>query len=253
MTTPNTNEQGKPTSPPAPTYYPIHPLANLFPRMTKDEYKRVLDSIRTNGQLQPITLFQSAVLDGRHRQDACEELGRDVAFTEFKGSYDDALKFVISQNLERRHLNPSQLGLIAAEIANLKKGANQHTKQDGSIDLASAAKIVGVSEKSAKRARDVLVNAAPEVVEKIRDGAVRVGAVTKDVLKLPKDKQLNAVTVEPVADANTACTNAENSLIKKLEALPLDEVEVRVPAMISKLRATVTKLAAKAEKKKEAA
>jgi ParB-like nuclease domain len=254
MTTPNTNEQGKPTSPSTPTYYSIHRFAELFPRMTPEEYKRFVEDIRANGQRQPVTLFQGAILDGRHRQDACKELGRDVAVTEFKGTHDEALKLVISLNVERRHLNESQRAVIAAEIAKLRKGANQYTKEDGSIELSSAATALGVGVASVKRARKVMNEAAPEVVEKIRQGAVRVGAVTKEVLKLPKDQQMKAIDAAKAdPDANTACTNAENNLIKKLEALPLEEVEVRVPALISKLRATVAKLATKAEKQKEAA
>ena len=254
MTTPITNEQGKPTSPPTPTYYPIHPLANLFPRMTEDEYKRVLDSIRANGQLQPISLFQGHVLDGRHRQDACKELGRDVAFTEFKGTHDDALKFVISQNVERRHLNPSQLGLIAAEIANLKKGANQHTKQDGSIDLSSAAAMLGVSPKSVQRAKNVLDKAAPDVVEKIRSGKVRVGAVTKKVLALPKEQQSKAIETEtPEPNASDKYDAAEAKLIEKLTALTLDQAEAAVPATNQKLRAAFAEMTKAAPAKKEAA
>ena len=60
--------------------YRTHPLADLFPAMPPAEYDALLDSIRANGQREPITLHRDGrILDGRHRERACEELGRPVA------------------------------------------------------------------------------------------------------------------------------------------------------------------------------
>jgi len=42
----------------------------------------------------------------------------------FKG--DNAAKDVISWNLHRRHLNESQRAMVAAKLANIKIGDNQH-------------------------------------------------------------------------------------------------------------------------------
>jgi hypothetical protein len=47
---------------------------------------------------------------------------------------------VISANIHRRHLEPSQLEAFAVELANLKRGDNQHTaaaKEDGPNGLTS--------------------------------------------------------------------------------------------------------------------
>jgi ParB-like chromosome segregation protein Spo0J len=166
--------------------YTIHPLANIFPRMSHDEFKALVDDIRVNGVRQPITLYLGQILDGRHRYDAAKEAGRELTdnkdFVELK-STDDPLKFVISQNVQRRHLNESQRAIIAAEIANLQKGANQHTIVGSSIDLSTAAKMLNVGEASVKRARKVFDKAAPEIVEQVRQGKTRVSAVSKTVLK----------------------------------------------------------------------
>jgi ParB-like chromosome segregation protein Spo0J len=97
MTTLTTNEQGKPTSPPTPKTYDFHLLANLFPLMTPEEFKVLVDDIRTSGLRQPIVLYQHMILDGRHRYNAAKEAKIELTekdFIEFTGN--DPLKFVIS-------------------------------------------------------------------------------------------------------------------------------------------------------------
>jgi hypothetical protein len=234
--------------------YGFHPLANTFPRMTKEEFKALVEDIRTNGLLQPIVLYQGAILDGRHRYEAAKEAKVELTerdFTEFTGI--DPLKFVISQNLHRRHLQESQRALIAAEIAKLRKGANQYTTEDGSIDrsITAAATMLNVSPKSVQRARNVLDNAAPEVVAKIRQGIVRVGAVTKKVLALPKDQQAKAIeTAKSEPNVSDKYDAAEEKLIERLKALPLNQAEDAAPATIRKLRAALEeKTEAEAKKK----
>ena len=42
-----------------------HPLATLFRMMTDDELESLKGSIRENGLLEPIRLYQGKILDGR--------------------------------------------------------------------------------------------------------------------------------------------------------------------------------------------
>jgi hypothetical protein len=63
-----------------------HPLADVLPPMTAKEYAELRDSIRVNGQREPITLHSDGrILDGRHRARACAELGMPVASKTFAG------------------------------------------------------------------------------------------------------------------------------------------------------------------------
>ena len=41
-------------------HYEIHPLANLIPEMSEDEYTALKNDIEGIGQLEPITLYQGA-------------------------------------------------------------------------------------------------------------------------------------------------------------------------------------------------
>jgi hypothetical protein len=151
------------TTPKAAQPKTFHPLSNMFPRMSDEEFKALVEDIRTNGLRQPITIYLGQILDGRHRYDAANAAKRDLKdFTEFKPTgVDAALKFVVGQNVNRRHLTESQRALIAAQIANLEKGANQHTTEGGSIDLSSAAKMLNVGEASTKRGQECLDQGCP--------------------------------------------------------------------------------------------
>jgi hypothetical protein len=45
----------------------FHPLANLFPRISKDELSRLADDIKQRGLDQPIVTYRARILDGRNR------------------------------------------------------------------------------------------------------------------------------------------------------------------------------------------
>jgi len=91
-----------------------HILADTFPLITGIEFERLIEDIRKNGLFEPIVLHEGKILDGRNRYKACSQLGINCASVEYEG--DDPLGFVLSLNLHRRHLTPSQLAPIAIEI-----------------------------------------------------------------------------------------------------------------------------------------
>ncbi|WP_339541575.1 hypothetical protein, partial [Pseudomonas sp. RA_15y_Pfl1_P12] len=78
--------------------------------------------------LEDVILHRDMILDGRNRYTAATRKGLPVRTSLFKGDDRDALAWVISKNLKRRHLTESQRAMVAARIATLKLGANQHTQ-----------------------------------------------------------------------------------------------------------------------------
>src|ERR1700733_14887339 len=101
----------------------FHPLANIFPLMDENELKRLTEDIRKNGQREPIKLYEGKILDGRNRYRACVRLGIDPVTEEYTGN--DALDYVVSRNMFRRHLNESQRAWAALKITTLRRGDGQ--------------------------------------------------------------------------------------------------------------------------------
>jgi len=97
----------------------VHPLAELLPEASPEEYKALKESIRKNGLHEPMWLFEGKILEGRHRHRALLEIGRDFKSTDFqlfKGTYEQAKAFVFDKNLARRQLTRDQKEQIARRM-----------------------------------------------------------------------------------------------------------------------------------------
>jgi len=153
--------------------YEFHPYADLFPILDKDSvgFKALIEDIKTHEQHEPVWLIDGKILDGRNRYNACQHLGRDVVTRDYTGT--DPIGFVLSINLHRRHLNTSQRAMVAAKLANLAAGANQHS-EGTSIEVAS--KLLNVGRASIERAKQVLAKGDPSLIEEVEQGQTPVAA-----------------------------------------------------------------------------
>jgi N6-adenosine-specific RNA methylase IME4 len=165
--------------------YDFHPLAEIFPLIEGYELAGLVDDIRANGLREPIVLFDGKVLDGRNRHRACMMAGVAPRYEEYAG--DDPVSYVISLNLRRRHLDESQRAMVAAKLATLKRGDNQHSPI-GETSQARAAELLNIGKRSVERAADVRESGAPELVRAVERGDVSVSAAA-DVASLPEGEQ----------------------------------------------------------------
>lgn len=94
--------------------YESHDYANLFPLMLDNEYKELKNDIKVNGLIEPIWLFEGKILDGRNRYSACLDTNTEPKFRDYQS--DDPLGFVVSLNLNRRHLTSGQKATLAVEL-----------------------------------------------------------------------------------------------------------------------------------------
>ena len=93
--------------------YEFHQYCNLLPDMTTDDFAALMSDIKENGLINPITLFENQILDGKHRYKACLELNIELKLETFTGSEEQALHYIISQNIARRHLLTGQKAALA--------------------------------------------------------------------------------------------------------------------------------------------
>jgi N6-adenosine-specific RNA methylase IME4 len=177
--------------------YEYHEIANIFPMLLEPELIELANDIERNGQHEPIVLYDGKILDGRNRYQACKRAGVVPTTKAYTG--DDPIGFVVSLNLRRRHLNESQRGMVAANIARLTPGANQHTqKQVPPIGGTTApttkhtAEMLNVGTRTVERARKVQDHAIPELAAEVVKGNVAVSTAAI-VAELPQEKQAEIV------------------------------------------------------------
>jgi ParB-like chromosome segregation protein Spo0J len=169
---------------PALSQYQSHPFADAFPMMTDQEHAELVADIKANGLEELIRLYDGKILDGRNRYRAVLELGLNLADYIVENDClictdKEALAYVISKNLVRRHLTTSQRAMVAADLATLSHGQR---KSDTSNDVsqADAAKLLHVSLPTTQRARKVIEKGPPELSAAVRAGDVSVsGAVAQ--------------------------------------------------------------------------
>ena len=153
-----------------------HPYADILPLLEGEAFDALVADIRANGLLEPITIHEALILDGRNRYRACEAAGIEPRFLEFDG--DDPPAFVLSLNLHHRHLDESQRTMVATRLANLKDG-----QRAASIEAAASqgrvAKLLNVSRSGVQRAREVIAKGAPELVQAVDRGDIAVSVAAR--------------------------------------------------------------------------
>lgn len=168
-----------------------HPAASLFPMMDQEAYELFKADIKENGQREPITIWQGQLLDGRNRLKACEELGIKPAKFEL-GKDIDPVSWVLSHNLHRRHLDTSQRAMVAAKLANLPVGTNQHAKEGThkcAPSVEQAAELLNVSPRTVNNAKKVLDKGSVEVVKAVEQGELKVTTAAEFVEEEPDKRE----------------------------------------------------------------
>lgn len=145
---------------------PIHPLAELLPPMTPAEFSALKEDVFRNGQREPAVLLDGKVLDGRHRQEACAEIGKPLKTVKYDPAWGNPAWFVYSKAVHR-NLTDSQkaaaaVGLLdelardsrqrsAANLVQNARGGNPAPSGNGHSREA-AASLFGVSGRYVQEA-----------------------------------------------------------------------------------------------------
>lgn len=178
-----------------PHLYPLHPAAEIFPVMDKAGFAALVADIAAHGQREPILILDGQVIDGRHRLRACEQLGIEPLVRDICAKESDPFSLVVSLNLHRRHLTESQRALVAARLAILPHGFNQHA-QICAPSQEDAAQMLGVSRRSVQYARTVMDGGADVLIDAVAHGCLAVSAAA-DLAHLPEAEQRMVLTKTP--------------------------------------------------------
>ena len=96
------------------TDMPFHEAASIFPLMTGDEFEELVEDIHKHGLREPVALLDGKILDGRNRYRACLLAGVECRYLE--SPVNDAIAYVVSMNLKRRHLSVPDRAFVAENI-----------------------------------------------------------------------------------------------------------------------------------------
>ena len=106
------------------------------------------------------------------------------------------MAFVISLNVNRRHMDASQRAMAAAKIATLQHGQKKSDAQICASSQTDAAESLNVSRRSVQTARKVLDHGSDELKHAVEAGEVAVSKAA-EVTDLPKSEQLAVFNRKP--------------------------------------------------------
>jgi 16S rRNA G966 N2-methylase RsmD len=206
----------------------VHPAAQMFPMMPDDQLRVLADDIKANGLREPLILdHDGRLLDGRNRLAACRLAGVEPRYATIAVS--DAVAFVLSLNLHRRHLTTGQRALLALRVeaaytveAKERQGTRTDLGRDFGTDSSQslagdvqsrksatrAGAAVNVSGTSVKTARK-LVDTAPDLAAKVECGALPL----ERAARIQRDREAETARI---ADAKRHAAAAPLELVTDL-------------------------------------
>jgi hypothetical protein len=186
--------------------------------MSPAELRELAADIRAHGQQQPCVMANGLLLDGRNRWQACAVAGVVPRTIEWEGP-GDPVSFVLSANLKRRHLTPSQRAMVAARAKPLfqveaerrmlrGKAAPSTRLCQGGKAAFLASRVVDVSCSSVETALRVLRSGVPDLARAVDTGTITVSQADR-IARLPLDEQRTLLSREDIRAALATC--AENA------------------------------------------
>jgi ParB-like chromosome segregation protein Spo0J len=185
-----------------------HEYAELFPLHEGQTLVDLSEDIKKNGVIEAIVMYEGKILDGRRRELACESVNvkpRYRAFGSLESDGDDPLAFVWSKNFHRRHLNPNEKALSAAQYVTASAGRPKQSTDESEkkpITRVEAAEKFDVSIDALKRARTISEGGSQSLVDAVQKEELSISDAAS-VAGLPKSIQNKAVSRVRSGDAST--------------------------------------------------
>jgi len=208
-----------------------HPAAEIFPLLEGKDFASLVESIKENGQREPILLLDGLILDGRNRWRACEAAGVKPKTKNWEGG--NPWDFVWDMNAERRHLEPGQKAMLGAlaeegsaawmaereaerEAANKARSETQKGKPKGergtSREVARSKKGRGKNNAASALAKKTRTSRAtseraltlkkkrPDLAQKVAKGELKLGAACRTAKRDESAKKLKGYSLPTTED-----------------------------------------------------
>jgi protein gp37/ParB-like chromosome segregation protein Spo0J len=186
----------------------IHPAAELFPLMDDEAFAALVADVKAQGFTDAVVVDPDhMLLDGRNRLLAGWVLSLDPPIRAHHVT--DPVGYVLATNLHRRHLTIGQRAMLATRLADLDRGRpTEEMGNSAHLTQPEAAAMVGVGERSVKKAR-VVLEEAPELAEEVDAGKAPLDQAAKEAAKRRKARQAD----QPAPDAKPTAASTTITLL----------------------------------------
>lgn len=207
--------------------YKFHEASDIFP-LDEENLDELAEDIIKHGQQVAIEILDGEIIDGRRRYLACKRAKVEPRVIEVNVDIDDLVDYVVSLNLHRRHLTPSQRATSAAKATKLKekyareaKGRQVATlmrgkerpvvenlppRSDAGKTRDKMGKVFGVSGRMVTSAEKVLRKGTPALKDAVDTKLMAISTAEK-ISSLPEEDQ--DVLVEQVKKARAEGKNSK--------------------------------------------
>ena len=231
--------------------YLFHELSSYLPLLEGEEFDDLVEDIKQHGQIEPATLFEGKILDGRNRYRACKILKRDLITREWKPSKatgSTPLQYVISENIMRRHLNEAQkaeIGMLLYDEVEKQVQEEQRKKQSktlkerfekGEIKRVGGQRdgfeVIG-EKKIITTKKDDWTSTAEQVAKKVRVKPTTIRKVKK-IRETAYEKSTGEIKDKEIAEKWEDAKRGESSVDAVYKKVKLKETIEKLPEDLKK-------------------
>ncbi len=165
----------------------IHEIAKKNPKMTKEQFTALILNIKENGQLLPVVLYHSKIVDGRHRYRALKELNiKKIIVSELSSDLPiDEVEEQVFSTETRRHQTPTQIAICAWTAWHKEKQL-----PDNKINQSQVAERFGTNRRFVGRVETLYKLAGKKCIDHLFNG----GTINISY----KDRQSNTTSLQAI-------------------------------------------------------
>lgn len=198
-----------------------HPLAARLPEMTESDFSQLKQSIAAKGGLtDPIVLLDGMILDGRHRDRACEELGIKATYVNYQKSWGDPVEFVISKSSHRNMTTGQKVVVAESFMDDFTQARGKDAK--GRSDEYAAMRFA-VATQSINRVRQIR-KTSPSIYKELRAGLLNVNQAFNRYSTQVRGKAVRKTRLAAESTVALDCKILIGDVIDKLETIPANSV-----------------------------
>jgi ParB-like chromosome segregation protein Spo0J len=178
---------------------------DLIPPLEFEEFKELESSIKKDGCLDAIKVWNNTIIDGHNRYRICTDNHIDFDVMEMElDSEDDAKIWIIKNQFGRRNINAATRAMLALELEPLireKARENQLRKPESVLQNSvkqtkpvntqkEVAKIAGISHSTIYEAKKVKESDNEEVKRQMVAGKISIHKAYMEVMPKPSENEL---------------------------------------------------------------